>query len=126
MFTTRYVKHSRLLLRHDQKYLRYKKDLLSASSREEIVTGIDSLRTALRDRDHERIQDRAEALDKTLHKLTPVNWESHWRENCEVILVAIVVAVGLRSYFLLALQEQERIPTHTTIATKIPSQTSRL
>src|SRR2546421_5618723 len=107
MFTTRYVKHSRLLLRHAQKYLRYKKDLLSASSREEIVTGIDSLRTALRERDHERIQDRAEALDKTLHKLTPVSWESHWRENCEVILVAIVVAVGIRSYFL----QPFKIPT---------------
>src|SRR5213593_1365419 len=107
MFTTRYVKHSRLLLRHAQKYLRYKKDLLSASSREEIVTGIDSLRTALRERDHERIQDRAEALDKTLHELTPVSWESHWRENCEVILVAIVVAVGIRSYFL----QPFKIPT---------------
>src|SRR5437870_6319973 len=107
MFTSRYVKHSRLILRHAQKYLRYKKDLLSASSREEIVTGIDSLRTALRERDHERIQDRAEALDKTLHKLTPVNWESHWRENCEVILVAIVVAVGIRSYFL----QPFKIPT---------------
>src|SRR5216110_3749464 len=107
MFTTRYVKHSRLLLRHAQKYLRYKKDLLSASSREEIVTGIDSLRTALRERDHERIQDRAEALDKTLHKLTPVSWESHWRENCEVSLVAIVVAVGIRSYFL----QPFKIPT---------------
>src|SRR5204862_7421015 len=107
MFTTRYVKHSRLLLRHAQKYLRYKKDLLSASSREEIVTGIDSLRTALRERDHERIQDRAETLDKTLHKLTPVSWESHWRENCEVILVAIVVAVGIRSYFL----QPFKIPT---------------
>src|SRR5213595_2481932 len=107
MFTTRYVKHSRLLLRHAQKYLRYKKDLLVASSREEIVTGIDSLRTALRERDHERIQDRAETLDKTLHKLTPVSWESHWRENCEVILVAIVVAVGIRSYLL----QPFKIPT---------------
>src|SRR5207248_4386885 len=107
MFTTRYVKHSRLLLRHAQKYLRYKNDLLSAPSREEIVTGIENLRTALRERDHEKIQNGAEALDKTLHKLTPVNWESHWRENCEVILVAIVVAVGIRSYFL----QPFKIPT---------------
>src|SRR5438045_1326947 len=107
MFKSRYVKHSRLLLRHAQKYLRYKKDLLSASSREEIVTGIENLRTALRERDHEKIQNGAEALDKTLHKLTPVNWESHWRENCEVILVAIVVAVGIRSYFL----QPFKIPT---------------
>src|SRR6266446_2026081 len=107
MFTTRYVKHSRLLLRHAQKYLRYKNDLLSASSREEIITGIENLRAALRERDHERIQNEAEALDKTLHKLTPVNWESHWREHCEVILVAIVVAVGIRSYLL----QPFKIPT---------------
>src|SRR5437762_13595977 len=107
MFTPRYVKHSRLLLRHAQKYLRYKDDLLSASSREEIVAGIENLRTALRDRDHERTHGAAEALDKTLHRLTPVNWESHWRENCEVILVAIVVAVGIRSFFL----QPFKIPT---------------
>src|SRR6266702_2430032 len=107
MFTTRYVKHSILLLRHAQKYLRYKNDLLSAQSREEIVTGIENLRAALRERDHERIQNEAEALDKTLHKLTPVNWESHWRENCEVILVAIVVAIGIRSDLL----QPFKIPT---------------
>src|SRR5439155_1196419 len=33
--------------------------------------------------------------------------ESHWQENCEVILVAIVVAVGIRSYFL----QPFKIPT---------------
>ena len=38
MFTPRHVKHSRLLLRHARKYLRYKNDLLSDSDREEIVT----------------------------------------------------------------------------------------
>jgi signal peptidase I len=107
MFTPRYVKHSRLLLRHARKYLRYKNDLLSDSSREEIVAGIENLRAALRAGKHERIQSTAEALDQTLHRLTPVNWESHWRENCEVILVAIVVAVGIRSYFL----QPFKIPT---------------
>src|SRR5260370_20510614 len=107
MFTPGYVKHSRLLLRHAQKYLRYKNDLLSASNREEILAIIENLRTALRDSDHERTHSAAEALDKTLHRLTPVNWESHWRENCEVILVAIVVAIGIRSYFL----QPFKIPT---------------
>jgi len=57
--------------------------------------------------DHNRIQSQAEALDEKLHKLAPVTWESHWRENCEVILVAIVVAVGIRSYFL----QPFKIPT---------------
>src|SRR5947209_18273930 len=100
MFTPRHVKHSKLLLRHARKYLRYKNDLLSSSDREEIVAGIENLRGALHRRDHERVHSTADALDRTLHWLTPVNWDSHWRENCEVILVAIVVAVGIRSYFL--------------------------
>src|SRR5213595_3361178 len=107
MFTPRHVKHSRLLLRHARKYLRYKNDLLSDSDREEIVTGMEDLRNALRQRDHEKVHSTADALDKTLHRLTPVTWESHWCENCEVILVAIVVAVGIRSYFL----QPFKIPT---------------
>src|SRR3989454_1989106 len=107
MFTSRHVKHSRLLLRHARKYLRYKDDRLSASDREQIVAGMNSLREALHDKDRERIHSAADTLDKTLHRLTPVTWESHWRENCEVILVAIVVAVGIRSYFL----QPFKIPT---------------
>src|SRR3989441_1793118 len=107
MFTPRHVKHSKLLLRHARKYLRYKNDLLSSSDREEIVAGIENLRDALHRRDHERVHSAADALDKTLHRLTPVTWASHWRENCEVILVAIVVAVGIRSYFL----QPFKIPT---------------
>ncbi len=84
MFTSRHVKHSRLLLRHARKYLRYKDDQLNSADRDQIVTGMKDLREALRQRDRERIHSTADALDKTLHRLTPVTWESHWRENCEV------------------------------------------
>jgi signal peptidase I len=107
MFTPRYIKHSKLLLRHAQKYLRYKSDLLNTSTREEVVGGMEKLREALRKGDHDRIKAEAEALDAKMHQLTPITWESHWRENCEVILVAIVVAVGIRSYFL----QPFKIPT---------------
>src|SRR5213595_1364305 len=107
MFTSRQVKHSRLLLRHARKYLRYKDDQLSSADRAQITAGMKDLREALWQRDRERIHSAADALDKTLHKLTPVTWESHWRENCEVILVAIVIAVGIRSYFL----QPFKIPT---------------
>src|SRR5713101_6968308 len=107
MFTSRQIKHSRLLLRHARKYLRYKHDLLSDADRQQIVAEMQVLRTALRGRDRQGIHSAAETLDKTLHRLTPVTWESHWRENCEVILVAIVIAVGIRSYFL----QPFKIPT---------------
>jgi signal peptidase I len=107
MFTSRQVKHSRLLLRHTRKYLRYKRDKLSDADRDQILAEMQTLREALRSRERENIHSAAETLDKTLHKLTPVTWESHWRENCEVILVAIVIAVGIRSYFL----QPFKIPT---------------
>src|SRR5947209_20626930 len=103
MFTRRHIKHSRLLLRHARKYLRYKDDLLSSSDREEIVAGMKSLRDALRQKDRERIHGAADALDKTLHRLTPVTWESHWRGNCVVVLVASVVVVGMCSLFVCSL-----------------------
>src|SRR5262245_45933621 len=107
MFTPRHVKHSRLLLRHARKYLRYKHDKLSDADRGQVVAEMQMLRESLRSRDRQKIHSAAETLDKTLHKLTPVTWESHWRENCEVILVAIVIAVGIRSYFL----QPFKIPT---------------
>src|SRR5437867_11642516 len=107
MFTSRHIKHSRLLLRHARKYLRYKDDRLSASDREQIIAEMKSLREALRDTDRARVHSTADTLDKTLHRLTPVSWESHWRENCEAILVAIVLAVGMRS----SLSQPFTIPT---------------
>src|SRR5262249_1504283 len=107
MFTSRQIKHSRLLLRHSRKYLRYKRDKLSDADRQQIVPDIQTLREALPSRDRQTTHSAAETFDKTLHKLTPVTWESHWRENCEVILVAIVIAVGIRSYFL----QPFKIPT---------------
>src|SRR5438874_7975067 len=107
MFTPRYVKHSKLLLRHAQKYLRYKRDILETAIYDAIGADIRRLQAALRQRDRKQIEGRAEELDAKLHQLTPVTWESHWRENCEVILVAIVGAVGIRSYFL----QPFKIPT---------------
>ena len=98
MFTSRYVKHSKLLVRHAQKYLRYKRDILEPDSYDLIAADIRRLCAALKQRDRKQIETHAEALDAKLHELTPVTWESHWRENVEVILVAVVVAIGIRSF----------------------------
>src|SRR3984893_18519433 len=100
MFTPRYIKHSRLLLRHAQKYMHYKSDLLGPSTRQELAAATQNLQAALRKRDHNRIQSEAEALDEKLHKLAPVTWESPWRGELEGVFVAVVGGVGIRSYFL--------------------------
>ncbi len=107
MFTPSYVKHSKLLLRHAQKYVRYKRDILEESDRAQIEEQIAGLETALRRKENDRIKTAAEVLDQKLHSVTPVTWEANWRENVEVILVAIIVAIGIRSYFL----QPFKIPT---------------
>src|SRR4029077_4465887 len=93
--------------RHAQKYLRYKADVLEEATREEVAAAMRRLQAALRQRERKQIESRAEALDEQLHRLTPITWESHWRENCEVFLVAMVVAVEILSYFL----QPFKIPT---------------
>ena len=108
MFTSRQVKHSRLLLRHARKYLRYKDDQLS--SRGPGPNHCRRWKVSVKRYGREigrEFTARPMRSIKRLHRLTPVTWESHWRENCEVILVAIVVAVGIRSYFL----QPFKIPT---------------
>lgn len=107
MFKSRVVKHSQLLVRHAQKYLRYKRDTMNDADTAEIAGGILALQGALKSKDRDRMRATAEKLDASLHRLTPVTWESSWRENVEVVLVAIVVAVGIRSYFL----QPFKIPT---------------
>jgi signal peptidase I len=107
MFTPHYIKHSKLLARHAQKFLRYKCDIMESETYDLIAGDIRRLRAALKQRDRKEIEERAEELDGKLHQLQPVTWESHWRENVEVILVAIVVAIGIRSYFL----QPFKIPT---------------
>jgi hypothetical protein len=63
MFTPRHVKHSKLLVRHAEKYLRYKKDVLADSDRDEIRTHIGALEAALRAKDNDRIHAEAQNLD---------------------------------------------------------------
>jgi signal peptidase I len=107
MFTPRYVKHAKLLLRHARKLLHYRKDLLSEATLSDLQMHIDKLYAAIAQRDERAVRETAEQLDAQLAAQTPVTWETHWRENCEVILVAIIVAVGIRSYFL----QPFKIPT---------------
>ncbi len=107
MFTPRYIKQSKLLLRHAQKLLHYRRDVLSEAELADFRSHIDKLQAAIKGRDERSIRETSEQLDTLLAARTPVNWETHWRENCEVILVAIIVAVGIRTYFL----QPFKIPT---------------
>jgi signal peptidase I len=107
MFTKKYIKHGRLLVRHAEKLLRYRKDVLSDATILDLETHIERLRKALRDRDQKAVTAESEKLHGRYAEHLPTPKDAAWRENVEVILVAIVVAIGIRSYFL----QPFKIPT---------------
>ena len=107
MFTPSYIKHGRLLIRHAEKLLRYRKDVLSESTISDLKTQIEKVRKALSARDAQAVKNESERLHTLYMQHMPTPKDAAWRENIEVILVAIVVAVGIRSYFL----QPFKIPT---------------
>jgi signal peptidase I len=107
MFTPGYIKHGRLLIRHAEKLVRYRKDLLSPAAISEFKAQIEKVRNSLRTRDQQTVKAESELLHKLYVQHMPTPKDAVWRENIEVILVAIVVAIGVRSYFL----QPFKIPT---------------
>ena len=107
MFGSRSIKHARLLIRHAEKLMRYRRDVLSETTLADIRHQIEALERAIRERDLPAVQQHSEHLDAQVAEHSPSHREAGWRENCEVILVAIVVAVGVRSYFI----QPFKIPT---------------
>ena len=107
MFTPGYIKHGRLVLHHAEKLFRYRQDLLSESTASDLKTQIKNLKKALRARNEAAAKAASEQLHALHLQYMPTPKDAAWRENIEVILVAVVVAIGIRSYFL----QPFKIPT---------------
>jgi signal peptidase I len=107
MFTRKYVKHGHLMIRHAEKLLRYRRDVMSESTMGDFRLQIEALRQSLKDRNEAKAKEETDRLHDLYVKHLPAPKDASWRENVEVILVAIVVAVGVRSYFL----QPFKIPT---------------
>lgn len=99
-FSPAYIKEARLVLKNARKLLHYKEDLLSEATLADFETTIDRLELAIRERDRAGIDAAAQQLDKQWSKYMPPVADAGWRENCEVFLVAIVIAIGVRTFFL--------------------------
>jgi signal peptidase I len=107
MFKPRYIKHGHLLVRHAEKMLRYRRDVLDEPAVADVQAQIDKLRGGLGDKDKKVVKEESERLHNLYTKHMPAGRDAGWRENVEVLLVAVVVAVAIRSYFL----QPFKIPT---------------
>lgn len=100
MFAPRYVKEGEMILKNARKLLHYKRDVLSETSVADFELQIKKLERAIRDRDQRAVEEATQQLDAQWSSYMPPTKDAGWRENCEVFLVAIVIAIGVRTYFL--------------------------
>jgi len=108
MFTPKWKKEAKLLAKGARKFVNYKRDLLKPDRVEEIESRRDDLLKAVKEGNEAKAKEAGKQLratcENSLKYEKPVGW---LEENVEVMFVAIVVALGLRAYFL----QPFRIPT---------------
>ncbi len=104
-----HLKEADLLVANARKLLHRRRDLLTAEQHASYAAQIDELETAARDGtgDQKSIEESMRKLDKRFGAIYPQDDAAGWRENCEVLLVAFVLAIAIRSYFL----QPFKIPT---------------
>lgn len=106
-FKPRYLKEARALIDGANRLLRYKSDILKPEQLAEAEAAVDALRRAAKDRNPDAVRERSANLERVIGKVIPPAPHAGWRENCEVILVAIIIAAGVRAYLV----EPFKIPT---------------
>ncbi len=106
-FTPRYVKEARQYVEAARRVIRYRLDLLTAAQVANIEEHIAALEQDIRDRRPDAVKSQISALENVVGKVAPARSHAAWRENVEVLLVAIVIAAGVRAYLL----EPFKIPT---------------
>jgi signal peptidase I len=99
-FQPRYVKQGQQFVKDARKLLAYKRDLWSEATIVDIEKTIEKLEKGIADRDERVVNEAAQQLDVLVGQHAPPAKDAWMRENVEVFLVAIAVAVGVRTYFL--------------------------
>jgi signal peptidase I len=107
LFKSRYLKDAALLAQNARKILHRRKDLLSEAVVADASSDIDKLEAAIKEENEIAVKEKSEHLDALFAKIAPHRTDHSWRENCEVMLVAFVIAIGIRAYFL----QPFKIPT---------------
>lgn len=108
MFTPKWKNEALQLAKGARKFIDYKRDLLKPERVVEIQSRRDDLLAAIKSKDQPKVAEASKQLravcENSLPHEAPLGW---LEENVEVMFVAIVIALGLRAYYL----QPFRIPT---------------
>jgi signal peptidase I len=98
--TPKYLKEGRLYIKEARKRVDYNRDRWDAATIEAFEVEIAQLTDGVKHRNKAAIKAGEAALEKLCAKHCPLSKHASIAENVEVILVAIIVALGIRTYFL--------------------------
>lgn len=102
------VRQATDLCRHVRKLLDAQRDILSPQAVGAVSGAVESLEASIQSHtDDSALAKHSEDLEKAANKWLKPYPHAEWRENVEVFLVAIVVAMGIRTFFL----QPFKIPT---------------
>jgi signal peptidase I len=107
IFLPKYVKRGKHILQGVKKFLDYNRDLMTPESLAAVITARDSYKAVLETRNAQNLAAEEKSLTKVCEKALPNYKMDPIRENVEVIIVAVLVALGIRAYFL----QPFKIPT---------------
>ena len=108
MLSPRWKKEARLLSKGARKFLNYKRDLLAAEKISLIEESLCDLNLAIKARAKDRVEEASHLVTEACENaLFNYRRPGIIAENLEVLFVAVVIALGIRGYFL----QPFRIPT---------------
>ncbi len=107
-FLSKTVRQAAAMRSHVQKILNHQRDVLTPQATEAVQAAMASCQQAVaEDADKPALEKQMENLEKAANKWLKPYPNAAWRENIEVLLVALTVAMGIRTFFL----QPFKIPT---------------
>lgn len=107
MFTPQYIKDGTAVAKAAQRIINYRKDIAKADQLQQARQQLDDLKLALKERSTERVRELEKRLLAVLGRIEPPSDRHGIRENVELFLVAIALALGIRAFYL----QPFKIPT---------------
>ena len=106
--TSKTVREANAMCKHVHKLLQHQRDILSDKAIGELQASMRAVREATVGKvDTALLEKKMQELEDTANNWLKVYPNAAWRENVEVLLVALAVAMGIRTFFL----QPFKIPT---------------
>src|ERR1035437_7767557 len=107
-FLSKTVRQATAMRKHVLKLLNHQRDILSPQAIQAVQAALANCRQAIAENaDKAALEKQMENLENTANKWLKPYPNAAWRENVEVLLVALAVAMGIRTFFL----QPFKIPT---------------